>query len=291
MLPHTPHAVANRAPFLCRVLLAMLAASVAVPAAFAHALTHEVQPGETLSAIALRYGVDVDALAAANGIANPDLVFAGQLLTIAESSPAVPPPGGAVAPPAARSYVVEPGDTLSAIALAHGTTVHALAEANGIDDHDRIFAGQRLILPAPTRAPAAAGVSRPAVEALLRAAAAEYGIPPSVLLGLAWLESGWNQAMVSPAGAVGIMQLMPATAEWGLEYLAPGAVNWRTDPADNIRLGAAVFAHMLWQAGGDLEIALAFYYQGWWSIEQFGIFDETLQYVANVLAIAAGFDD
>ncbi|GIW17984.1 MAG: hypothetical protein KatS3mg064_1141 [Tepidiforma sp.] len=141
----------------------------------------------------------------------------------------------------------------------------------------------------PDRAPATASWTRPAVEALLRQAAAEYGIWPPLLLGLAWLESGWNQAMVSSAGAVGIMQIMPATAEWGLEYLAPDAVNWRTDPADNIRLGTAIFAHMLWQAGYDVETALAFYYQGWWSIEQYGIFDETEQYVANVLAIAAGF--
>lgn len=290
MLPLTPQAAANRPRILRRALLGALAAAAAAPAAFAHALTYEVQPGDTLSAIALRHGVDLDRLAAANGIANPDLIFAGQVLTIAESSPAVPPPGGAVAPPRERLYLVQPGDTLSSIALAHGTTVHAIAEANGIDDRDRIFAGQLLTLPVPDRAPAAASWTRPAVEALLRQAAAEYGIWPPLLLGLAWLESGWNQAMVSPAGAVGIMQIMPATAEWGLEYLAPGAVNWRTDPADNIRLGTAIFAHMLWQAGYDVETALAFYYQGWWSIEQFGIFAETEQYIANVLAIAAGFD-
>jgi soluble lytic murein transglycosylase-like protein len=290
MLPHPPPAVRNRARPLRRALLAGLAAALAVPLALAHAQVHEVQPGETLSAIALRYGVDLEALAAANGIANPDLIFAGQVLTIAESSAAVPPPGGAVAPPAGRLYLVEPGDTLSAIALAHGTTPAAIAAANGIDDHDRIFAGQLLQLPPPDRAPAGGAWSRPAIEALLRDAAAEYGIPPAILLGLAWLESGWNQAMVSPAGAVGIMQIMPATAAWGLEYLAPDATNWRTDPGDNIRLGAAIFAHMLWQAGYDLEIALAFYYQGWWSIEQFGIFDETLHYVDNVLAIAAGFE-
>lgn len=287
MLPLPPSAVANGSPSLRRAILLGVALLALAHATVARALTHEIQPGETLSAIALRYGVDLEALAAANGIANPDRIFAGQLLTIAESSPHVPPPGGAVAPPADRLYLVQPGDTLGSIALAHGATVHAIAEANGIEDHDRIFAGQLLVLPVPTRAPAT--VDRPTVEALLCQAAADYGIWPPLLLGLAWLESGWNQAMVSPAGAVGIMQLMPATAEWGLEYLAPGAINWRTDPADNIRLGTAIFAHMLWQAGYDVEIALAFYYQGWWSIEQYGIFGETLRYIADVLAIASGF--
>ncbi|WP_322796877.1 LysM peptidoglycan-binding domain-containing protein [Tepidiforma sp.] len=286
MPPHPPPAVAKPSPLLLRLALGAAAALALLPVT-ARALTHEVQPGETLSAIALRYGVPLEALAAANGIANPDLIFAGQLLTIAGSSPSVPPPGAAVGPPAGRLYLVQPGETLSDIALRHGVTVKALAAANGLHNPDRIFAGQLLTIPAPTSAPAA--VSRPQVEALLRQAAAEFGIWPPLLLGLAWLESGWNQAMISPAGAVGIMQLMPATAEWGLEYLAPDAVDWRTDPRDNIRLGAVVFAHMLWQAGGDLDIALAFYYQGWWSIEQFGIFEETLQYVANVLAIAEDF--
>lgn len=288
MPPHPPPAVAKSSPLLLRLALGAAAALALLPLA-ARALTHEVQPGETLSAIALRYGVPLEALAAANGVANPDLIFAGQLLTIAESSPSIPPPGAAVGPPAGRLYLVQPGETLSDIALRHGVTINALADANGLDDPDRIFAGQLLTIPAPTSAPAA--VTRPQVEALLREAAAEFGIWPPLLLGLAWLESGWNQAMVSPAGAVGIMQLMPATAEWGLEYLAPDAVDWRTDPRDNIRLGAAVFAHMLWQAGGDVEIALAFYYQGWWSIEQFGVFEETLLYVANVLAIAEGFEE
>lgn len=289
MLSHPPLAVANRAVPLRRALLLGLAVAFALPFTIARAQVHEIQPGETLSAIALRYGIAVDALAAANGIANPDLIFAGQVLTIAESSPTIPPPGGAIAPPAASRYRVEPGDTLSAIALAHGTTAAAIAAANHIDDHDRIFAGQLLSIPPPDRAPAAGTLARSAIEALLRDAAAHYGIPPAILLGLAWLESGWNQRMVSPAGAIGIMQLMPTTAEWGLEYLAPEATDWRHDPAHNIRLGAAILRHLLWQAGGDLEIALAYYYQGWWSIEQFGIFDETEQYIANVLAIAAGF--
>lgn len=289
MPPQPPPAVAKRSPLLLRVALAAAAAALAFAPFAARALTHEVQPGETLSAIALHYSVSLEALAAANGIANPDLIFAGQVLTIADSSPSIPPPGGAVGPPAGSLYLVQPGETLSDIALRHGVTPRAIAVANGLPDPDRIFAGQLLAIPAPTSAPAA--VTRPAVEALLREAAAEFGIWPPLLLGLAWLESGWNQAMISPAGAVGIMQLMPATAEWGLEYLAPDAADWRTDPRDNIRLGAAVFAHMLWQAGGNVEIALAFYYQGWWSIEQFGIFEETLQYVANVLAIANGFAD
>jgi hypothetical protein len=85
------------------------------------------------------------------------------------------------------------------------------------------------------------------------------------------------------------MQLMPATAAWGLEYLAPDAVNWETSTSDNARLGTAVFAHMLAQSGWDVELALAYYYQGWYSIELYGVFDETYQYVENVLSLASEF--
>jgi hypothetical protein len=50
-----------------------------------------------------------------------------------------------------------------------------------------------------------------------------------------------------------------------------------------------VFAHMFAQANWDVELALAYYYQGWYSIELYGIFEETHQYVDNVLSLADQF--
>ena len=98
---------------------------------------------------------------------------------------------------------------------------------------------------------------------------------------------------VALAAAVGL-----ALADWSRAAVltwAPGGAgggvgNWDTSTADNARLGTAVFAHMLVQAGWDEELALAFYYQGWKSIELYGIFDETHQYVENVLSLAAEFE-
>jgi spore germination protein len=95
---------------------------------------YTVQPGDTLGEIAQRFGTSVDAIAQANGIENPDLIFAGQTLCV--------PVGGGV-----RIYRVQPGDTLSEIAQRFGTTVDALVEANGIENPDLIFAGQRLRIP------------------------------------------------------------------------------------------------------------------------------------------------
>ena len=93
--------------------------------------TYTVQPGDTLWGIAERYGTTVSALAAANGIRNPSLIYPGQVLRI---------PGGT----AERTYTVQPGDTLWGIAERYGTTVSALAAANGIRNPDLIYPGQVL---------------------------------------------------------------------------------------------------------------------------------------------------
>lgn len=266
---------------LRRGLLAalLLVAALRVSVVFARAYT--VEEGDTLSSIAATYGIDPDDLAAQNGITNPDQIFAGQTLHIGEGGPAV-------AAPAGRTHVVGAGETLSWIADYYGLALDELLFANGIDNPDYVFEGQVLALPAPHYVPAP--LSRAETEWILRAAANEFGVSQSLILGLAWLESGWNQSMVSWTGAMGVMQLMPATAEWGLEYLAPDAQNWRYSTTDNARLGTAVFANMLAQADWDVELALAFYYQGWRSIEIYGMFEDTHQYVANVLSLAAEFE-
>jgi LysM repeat protein len=106
-----------------------------------------VQPGETLAQLSVRYGVTIDALVAANGIENRDLIRVGQALTI--------PPAGATAPaptPPAEdevlTYTVQPGDTLAALAARYGVTVDLLVEANQIADRDLIEIGQVLAIPA-----------------------------------------------------------------------------------------------------------------------------------------------
>jgi LysM repeat protein len=101
--------------------------------------THVVQPGENLFRIALYYGMSYQALAAANGIVNPDLIYIGQTLTIpAEGTTSTTPTG---------THVVQPGENLFRIALKYGFTVEALAIANGISNVNLIYPGQELIIP------------------------------------------------------------------------------------------------------------------------------------------------
>jgi LysM repeat protein len=102
-------------------------------------VTHVVQAGENLFRIALKYGTTVEAIAAANGIVNPNVVYAGQELTI--------PQGGGAPSPSVRYHVVQPGETLSGIAMRYGTTPWAIAAANGIANVNYVRAGQTLRIP------------------------------------------------------------------------------------------------------------------------------------------------
>lgn len=99
---------------------------------------HVVSWGETLSSIAARYGTSWQALQAANGIANANVIYAGQRLVIRG--------GSSTASTAARSYTVRAGDTLSSIAARYGTSWQQLAAKNGLRNPSLIFPGQRLLL-------------------------------------------------------------------------------------------------------------------------------------------------
>jgi len=102
-------------------------------------ITHVVQPGENLYRIALKYGTTSEAIAAANSIVNPNMIYAGQKLTISTGTTS---PGTGT-----RYHVVQPGESLWSIALKYGTTPWKIAAANGISNIHYIYAGQTLRIP------------------------------------------------------------------------------------------------------------------------------------------------
>jgi LysM repeat protein len=131
----------------------------AAPAAGAADGVHVVQSGETLGLIAAQYGTSVDTLAEANGLSDPNYLFVGQELIIPGAGGTTASTGGggggsagtsAPAPAASSSgttYTVETGDTLFGIAGRFGTSVTAIAEANGLSDPNYIYVGQQLTIP------------------------------------------------------------------------------------------------------------------------------------------------
>jgi LysM repeat protein len=100
-----------------------------------------VQRGENLFRIALRYGTTVQAIASANGIANPALIYVGQRLVIPSGTQPSPQPTGGT------TYVVQPGDNLFRIALRYNLSYLYLAQYNGIANPSRIYVGQVLRIP------------------------------------------------------------------------------------------------------------------------------------------------
>ncbi len=102
---------------------------------------HVVRPGETLYGISRQYGVPLDQLAAVNQITNPATLRVGQRLIIPTYRQQTP------ATSAQRVHIVQPGETLSAIAARYGVSPKAIAEINKLENPSRIFSGQRLIIP------------------------------------------------------------------------------------------------------------------------------------------------
>ncbi len=176
----TRHRVRLAALLILALALSLLASPL--PADAQGGGTHTVQAGENLYRIALRYNLSVGALAAANGIADPARIYAGQVLIIPDPSGVYYPPAEPVSPapaepawsapttPAGGVYhTVQRGENLASIARAYGLNWTDLVAANGIVNANRIFAGQQLLIPGATApispapaaaAPAPAGAQR-----------------------------------------------------------------------------------------------------------------------------------
>ena len=100
--------------------------------------TYTVKSGDALSKIAAKYGLSTRQLQALNGIANPNRIYAGQVLKLSGNAPKQAPK------PSVQYYTVKKGDALSKIALKYGVTVAQLQKWNDIDNRNLIFPGQKL---------------------------------------------------------------------------------------------------------------------------------------------------
>jgi LysM repeat protein len=243
---------------------AMGATAAAVPAGVI-ASTYVVHPGDTLSAIAMRHGTTVSALAQANQLADPNLIRIGQLLQIPDSK--LGTPGYTKGAADTETYTVVHGDTLISIARRYGLDLTALARANGLNVNAPLAIG--VVLHMPGR------IAR--VNALLAHVAHEVGVDPRVVKAVAWMESGWHQHVVSATGAIGLMQVEPYTGEWISRYLAGRALNLRV-ASENVLAGTLLLHHLLAVHHGDVAAALAAYYQGDASIGRHGLYDDTRRY-------------
>lgn len=255
-----------------RRVAAAAAGATVVASPVVAATTCIVHPGDTLSAIAIRHGTTVQDLVQANGIRNPRLLRIGQLLQIPDNT--LGQPAYVQGSSDTESYTTRRGETLIQIARAFGVDPIALARTNGIQLRTHLAEGT--VLQVPGR------MAR--VNALLVHVAAQVGVDAKLVKAVAWMESGWRQDVVSPTGAVGIMQVEPYTGEWVSEFLAGRPLDIQV-AGDNVLAGTLLLKHLLNTHNGDVPGALSGYYQGDASVAANGLYADTKRYQAVVSAL------
>jgi len=314
------------------LLLLITAAMLAAPASASASFGHVIAQGESLSSVAAADGLSLSQLAAANGLDAGAQLTAGATLQIPPQTgapgqgpnslaggdaSAAAPASGATAPAqtaSAGSYVVQPGDTLSAIAVRQGVSVDALAAANGLDPGGLLPAGALISVtgggqasssgtaaassPTTSSAPSASastgGGAQPTAETVspseVGSIAAASGVSPSLAQAIGDQESGFNNAMVSSTGATGVMQIEPGTWNYIGQNLGSGPPPLSPASArDNVRAGVLLLRSLLDRTGGDPALAAAGYYQGLGSVQQHGMYSDTQQYVNDVMALRQRF--
>jgi LysM repeat protein len=239
------------------------------------------------------------------------------------SAPAAPAPE-APAPAPGGSYTIKAGDTLSAIASKHGVKLSDILSANRLSMSTVIYPGNKLVIPGAAVQPASSqpaasvtplvpssflGFTYPAAvvssanenKALLNASpvpsrdqmraivadtARQMGVEPALALAFAHQESGFNQRAVSPANAIGAMQIIPASGQWASDLV--GRKLNLLDPYDNATAGVAIIRQLI-ATSKDRDDAIAGYYQGQYSVSKHGMYDDTKDYVEAIKAHEKNF--
>jgi LysM repeat protein len=184
-------------------------------------------------------------------------------------------------------HFVRSGESLSSIARRYHTSVAKLARLNHLDPSHFLLIGTRLKLPHLRQVKATHVAYRTqsvaSVRGLLDHWAAQYGVSVHLVRALAWMESGYNNALVSSVGARGIMQLLPSTFRFAETVLVGHRL--RHDSNGNVRAGVAYLAHLLHDFHGNSRLALAGWYQGEGAVRKHGVYKVSKTFVKDVLAL------
>jgi len=254
-----------------------------------------IAPGDTLSGIAQRRHTTVRALLDLNHLSGNATIYAGRLLKVP------------IPPAVVHTYVVRRGDNLTSLSGSLHTPMSALQARNHLRTtvlqigQLLTYTGQAATAePAPWSASPVSWSPSPvssaaaehravlayrsvpgpgAVQALIVRASHRYGVSPDLALAVAYQESGFQQRVVSPVDAIGVMQVLPSTAR------SLGAANGRSydllQASDNVEAGVALLRDLL-RATSSWQGALAGYYQGLGSVHDQGLLPQTTQYIRNV---------
>ncbi|WGH84621.1 lytic transglycosylase domain-containing protein [Auritidibacter ignavus] len=224
--------------------------------------SYTVKRGDTLSGIAARHGVSLSTLLNANGLKVSSPIYPGQQLKLSGSSKATTGSVG-TASGSTNSGSGQPKQLVGNTFLHYTYPDHVVANAN---------ANKQALLNAPTP-------SRAEVQAMVRDTAIRMGVDPKLALAHAMAESSFDATAVSPANAIGVMQVIPSSGEWASQMV--GRKLNLLNPQDNITAGIAIIRH-LQRTSSSLDFGIASYYQGQAGVRKNGMYPDTKDYVKKV---------
>ncbi|MDQ1356517.1 MAG: hypothetical protein QOG44_890 [Acidimicrobiaceae bacterium] len=234
--------------------------------------TIRVKWGDTLWGLSQHYGVDMGQLASANHMKASDRLLAGRTLYLPTAAKGARTAAGPSGTKSGGGSLAEGGVPVDP-RLAQRTFCTTYKPPTGPK-------GQ---LPAELRR----DPSRLALRPLFAKWAKVYRVPVDLIEAEAWQESGWSNTAVSPDDARGIGQILPATAVWINQSLG---TNLKLNvPSDNIRMMAAFLGYLLRMTGGQACGAVASYYQGFPTLQRYGVLPISQVYVRSVLSLRPRF--
>lgn len=185
--------------------------------------------------------------------------------------------------PAPRIHTVAPGESLSLIAALHGVNLDTVFTLNNMGWDTVIHPGQAIVVEAAKAVPAKVPdrVQAPAgsIPELVAATARSMGVDEALALAFAEQESNFTPGVVSSAGALGVMQVMPFNQDWASQLA--GRPLDLSDTEDNVTAGVVIIRHLL-EISPDLDTAIGSYYEGFHGVTSDGPLPETVAYTQSV---------
>lgn len=284
--------------------------------------TYTVKSGDTLGGIAVKHDMSLSTLLSKNNISSGKHIFPGDKLVVSGGSSESKNTEKKSSPKKSgnATYTVKSGDTLGGIAGQHDMKLSALLNLNPqVSSQTALKIGEKLRVSGSSVSPngniekkkdrkignsflgrtypdatvnsanenknyldSVSVPSRDEMKAIIRSTANSMGVDPSLAMAHAMQESGFDMRAVSPANALGTMQVIPSTGEWMSSRL--GRDLNLLKPQDNVAAGVATIRFNL-DNTNSLDEAIASYYQGLGGVRKYGMFEDTKRYVASVKSL------
>lgn len=232
---------------------------------------HSVAAGDTLWDLALRYEVSVGDLLRANSLSPNEVLRPGRTLVVPGAAPDAAPEhraGAAASSPAPERSGTAAPDEEPAVGDSFAGRQYPREVVDSANAHHEQLRSRAVPPPAQIRQ-------------MVEATARDMGVDPALALAHASQESGFRHDVVSPADAVGTMQVVPAAGDWASAMV--GRDLDLLDPQDNITAGVAII-RALQDRAPDKATGIGAYYQGLHGVTTYGMYSDTKAYVKAVSA-------